>query len=367
MADNVNVPISGTGDTGPVKVATDDCGSGGHVGLGKLCISADGDRTFIPADAANGLDVDVTRVSGTVTVANGGTFATQAAQSGTWNITNISGTITLPTGAATAAKQPALGTAGTASADVITVQGVASMTPILATLSGTNNIATVTTVSTITNVVHVDDNSGSLTVDAPVGTPVFVRLSDGTNPITTLPVSLASVPSHAVTNAGTFATQSACAGDVAHDAADSGNPVKAGGRALLSARTAVSDGDRTDVATDAQGRVIVERDGPRDLDVIASITITSSTAETDLLAAVASTFQDIIDVVVANKSATGTLVSFKDSAAGTTRFVLYVPAGATVGFSGQRWPQATVNNKWTATCGTSVDSVYISVRARKTK
>ncbi len=34
----------------------------------------------------------------------------------------------LPSGASTAAKQPALGTAGTASADVITVQGIASMT-----------------------------------------------------------------------------------------------------------------------------------------------------------------------------------------------------------------------------------------------
>lgn len=34
----------------------------------------------------------------------------------------------LPTGASTAAKQPALGTAGTASADVISVQGIASMT-----------------------------------------------------------------------------------------------------------------------------------------------------------------------------------------------------------------------------------------------
>lgn len=53
----------------------------------------------------------------------------------------------------------------------------------------------------------VSDASGSLTVDAPVGTPVFVRLSDGTSAITTLPVSLASVPSHAVTNAGTFAVQ----------------------------------------------------------------------------------------------------------------------------------------------------------------
>lgn len=54
-------------------------------------------------------------------------------QSGTWNITNVSGTVSLPTGASTAAKQPALGTAGTASSDVITVQGIASMTPVVTT------------------------------------------------------------------------------------------------------------------------------------------------------------------------------------------------------------------------------------------
>lgn len=53
----------------------------------------------------------------------------------------------------------------------------------------------------------ITDNSGSLTVDAPVGTPVFVRLSDGAAAITTLPVSVATIPSHDVTNAGTFAVQ----------------------------------------------------------------------------------------------------------------------------------------------------------------
>jgi hypothetical protein len=53
----------------------------------------------------------------------------------------------------------------------------------------------------------VTDSGGSLTIDAPVGTPAFVRLSDGTNAIATLPVSLASVPSHDVTNAGTFVVQ----------------------------------------------------------------------------------------------------------------------------------------------------------------
>ena len=40
------------------------------------------------------------------------------------------GTPALPTGAATLAKQPAIGTAGTSSADVLSVQGIASMTPL---------------------------------------------------------------------------------------------------------------------------------------------------------------------------------------------------------------------------------------------
>lgn len=70
----------------------------------------------------------VTDNGGSLTV--DGTVA--ATQSGTWNVTNISGTVSLPTGAATAAKQPALGTAGSASTDVLTVQGIASMTPFLA-------------------------------------------------------------------------------------------------------------------------------------------------------------------------------------------------------------------------------------------
>jgi hypothetical protein len=38
-------------------------------------------------------------------------------------------------------------------------------------------------------VVPISDNAGSLTVDAPVGTPAFVRLSDGAAAITALPVT----------------------------------------------------------------------------------------------------------------------------------------------------------------------------------
>lgn len=57
MADGVPI-TAGTGTT----IATDDCGSPGHAQIMKLAISTDGSATLIPAEATNGLDVDVTRV-----------------------------------------------------------------------------------------------------------------------------------------------------------------------------------------------------------------------------------------------------------------------------------------------------------------
>jgi hypothetical protein len=57
MADNVAI-TAGSG----TSIATDDAGAGGHCQIVKLAISADGSATVIPADATNGIDVDVTRV-----------------------------------------------------------------------------------------------------------------------------------------------------------------------------------------------------------------------------------------------------------------------------------------------------------------
>ena len=145
-------------------------GSGGA----KFAVDNDGTDNWPYAKlawGASGTQTHVASGAGALPIQDGGNSITvdgtvNAAQSGTWNITNVSGTVSLPTGASTAAKQPALGTAGTASADVISVQGIASMTPILATLSGTNNIATVTTVSTVTSLSQfsgnaIDTNSGN--------------------------------------------------------------------------------------------------------------------------------------------------------------------------------------------------------------
>lgn len=340
-------------DTNPLPV--DDAGGSLTVDNAALSVTGGGAeasalRVTLASDSTGVLSVDDNggslTVDGTVAVTSAALTTLAGAVAGTEMQVDVL-TSALPSGAATAAKQPALGTAGTPSADVITVQGVTSMTPLLVNGSGvtqpvsgtvtanlaagTNNIGDVDVLSVVpgtgatnlgkaedaahstgdvgvmalavrqtsqssfgadgdyvpfsvddnggvrvsivagagsggtaaaddadftagttqgtptmgvyesspTSVTDGDlgtvgitqtralkvavqgtatvtgaggtfpvtDNAGSLTVDAPVGTPVFVRLSDGSSAIATLPVSLASVPSHAVTNAGTFAVQ----------------------------------------------------------------------------------------------------------------------------------------------------------------
>lgn len=150
------------------------------------------------AIASNQSAIPITDNSGSLTVDNEGTFAVQAAQSGTWSITDISGTVSLPTGAATEAKQPALGTAGSASSDVLTVQGITSMTPLLVNGSG------------VTQPV-----SGTVTANQG-GAPWSVG------------------------------------GNVASEATDSGNPVKVGGVYNATPIT-FTDGDRGDLQLDENG------------------------------------------------------------------------------------------------------------------
>jgi hypothetical protein len=82
-----------------------------------------------------------------------------------------------------------------------------------------------------------------------------------------------------VDNAGTFAVQAATAGDVAHDTADSGNPVKVGMRAIGhgSNPTAVAAADRTDWLANRAGIPFVIGGHPN----IQTIRFNFTTAQTD--------------------------------------------------------------------------------------
>jgi hypothetical protein len=138
----------------------------------------------------------------------------------------------------------------------------------------------------------------------------------------------------------------------------------AGGLALgkTANPTAVTDGQYVVNLADKLGKQIVAG-SIRELKGIQQTTITSSTSETTIVTAVASTFLDVYGLIITNTSATPTKVTIKDATAGTTRAVYFVPANDTRGMmlpESGAMPQAAVNNNWTATCGTSVASIEIT-------
>ena len=150
MADDVTLNAGTGGDT----IAADDI-LGIKYQRVKIALGAnntnDGDvasgNPMPVSDAGGSLTID-----GTVTAnAGSGTFAVSAAA------------LPLPSGASTAAKQPALGTAGTASTDVISVQGIASMTPVQVSQATASNL-NATVIGTGTLAVQATVAAGATTI-----------------------------------------------------------------------------------------------------------------------------------------------------------------------------------------------------------
>lgn len=109
----------------------------------------------ILTDASGNVEVNVANMP-TVTVGNASIAVTGTFWQATQPISAAS--LPLPAGAATAAKQPTLGTAGTPSADVISVQGEASMTALKVDGSAVTQpvSGTVTATQTSGSNLHVD-------------------------------------------------------------------------------------------------------------------------------------------------------------------------------------------------------------------
>lgn len=300
--------------------------------------------------------------------------AIPSSQSGTWNITNVSGTISLPTGAATSAKQPALGTAGSASTDVITVQGIASGTALPVSQNGTWNVGTVTTVTGVTTVSTVTTVSaitgGGTTHDAAASSINPLLLGAYASAAAPSDVSadndavrLWALRSGALCNQPTFAGILAVAGNgasgtgvqrvtiandstgvlagvttvttltgggVAHDGVDSGNPIKIGARAAatLSDDTMVANADRVDNVADLDGALIVRNGRPLGDLISERVTNTDgvSTAFTNF-AAVANTRNYVTKIAVYNSSASAGTIDFRDGTSGAVLWTMPLPAG----------------------------------------
>lgn len=140
--------------------------------------------------------------------------------------------------------------------------------------------------------------------------------------------SVQAPPSQPVTNAGTFAVQAASAGDVAHDAGDSGNPVKVGGKAVNAFPTAVSNGDRANLITDLFGRALVASIDPA-MQVHKSVNVSSTQTGTDVWRPTSGKKIAVTSVIVSSYATTGcrALLWFGDNAdttytAGTDQLLL---------------------------------------------
>ena len=335
-------------------------------------------------------------VSGTVTVS--GTVS--ALQSGTWNITNVSGVVSLPTGAATSAKQPALGTGGTPSPDVITVQGISTGTAlkvdgsgvtqpvsgtvgisgtVAATQSGAWSVGVTGTVASaqsgnwttriVGNTGSILDfngqNQGSTSAILTGGQFNTIPTTITTGNVSPLQLDssanlLVNVKTGTITaNQGT--PPWTVSGDTASGVADANNPIKIGGVARTSNPTAVSNGNRVNASFDKLGKLIAVG-AIRDLKGRTKTSITTNTATSVIAAGGVGVFNDVYAIVVTNKSATAVTVDFNDGAA--VVMTLAAPAGDTRGFTvavDSAMVQSGANAAWTATVSAAVTSIEISM------
>jgi hypothetical protein len=210
MADSdIQIPVTGTGDAGPKKVDTRTVGAGSDehrqvIVIGSPTTAADVASTT----AANGLAVDVTRIAAgqKIQITDGTSDAT---------VRNLAANDALNVAIVDGAGNQVTSFAGS---------GGSSATDNSAFTAGTTADTTVAGFYQSTPSAVTDGRSAAIGIDSQRRVKVSVDAS-------TL--------------------------DVAHDAADSGNPVKTGARAVNAMIAAVANNDRTDNVSDLYGRQLV--------------------------------------------------------------------------------------------------------------
>jgi hypothetical protein len=160
-------------------------------------------------------------------------------------------------------------------------------------------------------------------------------------------------------------------GNVAHDTADSGNPIKVGAKAssTLSDDTMVANADRTDLTSDLDGALLVRPQFPLGDLISEQVTNTNgtSTAFTNF-GATASTRNYVTAITVYNSSATAGTVDFRDGTAGTVLWTMPIPAGGgAIIATGIPLFRTTANTALAYDVSGALTTVYISVSGFKSK
>tara|TARA_R110000868_G_C10972640_1_gene770665 strand:- start:1069 stop:2202 length:1134 start_codon:yes stop_codon:yes gene_type:complete len=294
-----------------------------------------------PVDATAGLKVDLgadNDISGTVTAELSAVdnAVLDAIVVDTGEIQTAAEAILLDTAAieiATEATQAALETVGGLVVNLGTNNDVTVTGSVTADL-GVNNDVTVTgtvdlgaTDNAVLDAIEADTTTlAGAVAGTEVQVDVVAALPAGTNAIGKLAansgvdigdVDVTSIPG--------------IVGTVAHDAADSGAPVKTGGRAVSAEIAAVANNDRVDSIYDLVGKQIVLPYANPENFVSGTTSAMTGTTSTSLVAAPASGLRNYITtIIVSNAHGTvGTDVVIQDGSGGTT--LLTIPAAAVYG------------------------------------
>lgn len=355
MADGITLNTGSGGST----LATDDAGVAGHVQLVKLAVSADGSATALTADNTDGLLVnlgtnnDVT-VTGSVTANAGTNLNTSALALEAGNLATI---------AALSKAEDAAHSSGNTGVMALAVRN-ATVTDLSAgNTDGDYEPLQVSAAGRLW---------ASATIDAalPAGTNAIGKLASNAG-VTIGAVEVAASQTLAtVTTVATVTTLTG--GGVAHDGADSGNPIKVGAKAETSPKgiTLVADGDRSDIYCDADG-ILMVKTGTAYGDLIServSNTDGSSTAFSTF-GATASLRNFVTQITVHNAHATTNgYVDIRDGTAGSVLWTIPLPAtgGATIHFN-PPLRQPTSNTALAFDVSAAITTIYISVNGFQSK
>lgn len=336
MADNVELDAG----SGGAVIATDDDGVAQHQYV-KLEAGADGTQTKIHAGGgveANALRVTVASDStGVLSVDdNGGSLTVDGtvAVSGTVAVTDNAGSLTVDDGGSS-----------------LTVDGTVAATQSGTWTLGANSGVDVGDVtinnSTGASAVNIQDGGNSITVDGTVAATQSGTWNVGTT--TT------------VTTVGTLT-----GGGVAHDGADSGNPVKVGMKAGTADITAVANNDRTDMRADTLGHQVIRPYALHE-NLVSGGTVgtplTNTTSTSMIASAGAGRRNYITAITVTNAHATvGTVVQIRDGSGGTILWEGYAaPVGGGVAISFPTPLRGSAATAVHGVCVTTGSSTSISV------
>jgi hypothetical protein len=312
-------------------------------------------------------------------VTNAGTFAVQAAQTGIWTV-GLSAAQTLATvtnlaqlGGQAISMGTGVRTAGTqrvtiATDDVVSASQNGTWT---VGLSAAQTLATVTTVATVTNLSQLGGQA--IAMGTGVRTAGTQRVTIATDDVVsasqngTWTVGLSAAQTLAtVTTVSTVSTLTG--GGVAHDSADSGNPVKVGARAVagLSGATLVAAADRSDVVTDLAGSLLV-RKTPLE-DIVTGVLANTDGASTSVIAAQGAGVKTYItDVTIANSSATNVTVDLRDGTSGSVKWTFPVPANGGVTHRFETPLPFSANTAVAADASAAATTITISLGGFKSK